>query len=57
MGDDSDSDGEQDIELIAPELAGLIGDKQPERAQKTDGIPKLDLIKIRSKVINGGKNI
>ena len=49
--EDSESDEENDLELIAPELSGLFPEKQL-RIQKDYGVPHIDLLKIRQQITN-----
>jgi hypothetical protein len=55
-GEDSDSEGEEDIELIAPELATYFGEAALRR-QKDYNVPHIDLLKIRGSVANGNEKI
>lgn len=51
--DQSDSDSENDLELIAPQLAGVFPEKQL-RAQKDYGVPHIDLLKIKDQMNHAG---
>lgn len=55
-GEDSDSEGEEDLELIAPELATYFGEETLRR-QRDYNVPHLDLLKIRGSVANGNEKI
>ena len=54
--EDSESDDEEDIELIAPELSGLFPEKKL-RLQKDYGVPHLDLLKIRDQMQQNNSKI
>ena len=51
--DESDSDSENDLELIAPELTGIFPEKQL-RIQRDYGVPHIDLLKIKEQMNNAG---
>lgn len=55
-GEESDSEGQEDLELIAPELATYFGQYNLRR-QNTYNVPHLDLLKIRGSVANGNAKI
>lgn len=55
-GEESDSEGEEDLELIAPELATYFGEENI-RKQKNYNVPHLDLLKIRGSIANGNIKI
>ena len=51
--DESDSDSENDLELIAPELTGIFPEKQL-RIQRDYGVTHIDLLKIKEQMNNAG---
>ena len=55
-GEDSDSDGEDDVELIAPELASLYGE-DAVRKQKNYNVPAINMLGVRSALVATGEKI
>lgn len=53
-GEESDSEGEEDLELIAPELSTYFGDIKRQRETK---VPPIDLLKIRATLNSGNAKI
>ncbi len=55
-GEESDSEGEEDLQLIAPQLATYFG-QEAVRKQKTYNVPHMDLLKIRGSIVANNAKI
>lgn len=55
-GEDSESEGEEDVELIAPQLASLYGE-DAIRKQKTFNVPAINMLGVRSALVATGEKI
>ncbi len=55
-GEDSESEGEDDVELIAPQLASLYGE-DAVRKQKTYNVPAINMLGVRSALVATGEKI